>query len=162
MATIVFNHALGIERTLVNNVKSGSPANSRLVLVGLAAAGLEADSTLRRHKNLSTLLAGSSNEPTNAGYVRKTIVAADIPVVAEDDVLDRFTTTWPNQEWTAVAAAGGAWGALVVCYDPDVTGGNDTEIIPIAKLDFTVTPDGNNIIFRPDASLGWLRLRSVN
>jgi hypothetical protein len=33
---------------------------------------------------------------------------------------------------------------VVICYDPDTTGGTDADLIPLTKHDLAWTPDGNN------------------
>ncbi len=63
---------------------------------------------------------------------------------APDDTNDRFDIDIADQTWSAVAA-GTAWTDLLVCYDPDTTGGTDSAIIPLTCHDFAVTPDGSDI-----------------
>jgi len=40
---------------------------------------------------------------------------------------------------------------LLVCYDDDTTGGDDTNIIPIYAYDFVATTNGENLEARPAA-----------
>jgi hypothetical protein len=47
---------------------------------------------------------------------------------------------------TWAAATGAAVSKLVVCYDPDTTGGADTDIIPLTMFDFVHTPSGVDIV----------------
>jgi hypothetical protein len=114
-------------------------ANDALIVVVLEAAGLEADATLKDYANLALLLAGTTNEQTTMG--RKTATGVTVTVNNATDLVDvdMADITW-------VAAAGNAVGALLVCYDPDTTGGTDADIIPLSKHDFTITPDGINDI----------------
>jgi hypothetical protein len=112
--------------------------NDALILVVLEAAGLEADATLKDYDTLAALLAGSSNEQTTMG--RKTATGVTITV---DDTLNLVDVDQDDVVW--VAATGNATGALLVCYDPDTTGGTDADIIPLTKHDFTVTPDGTDV-----------------
>jgi len=141
MADFVFNIAKGAVKTYYNNVDSGSPANSRIIVVPIEATGIEADSTLKDYDTLSALLAGSSNEQTTIG--RKTLTGSDITITV-DDTNDRLDIDITDQTWTA--ATGNGLGALVVCYDPDSTGGTDADLIPLTKHDFVVTPDGTDIV----------------
>lgn len=90
------------------------------------------------YADLATLLAGASNEQTTMG--RKTAASVTVTV---DNTNDRVDIDMADITWTA--ASGNAVGALVVCYDPDTTGGTDTDLIPISKHDFVVTPNGGDI-----------------
>jgi hypothetical protein len=143
----VFNIAKGRVAEFYNRVDSGDPGTSRLTIVVLLLAGLEAEATLKDHDTLSALLAGTSDEATNTGYARKTIVAGDIISIptspSPDDANERMDLDIPDQTWTAVAAAPGAWSKLLVCYNP--TAGADNTIIPLTGHDFAVTPDTSNI-----------------
>lgn len=146
MADIVFNIAKGRVVEYAQRVDSNDPANSALVIVILKATGLEADAVLRDYDDLSTLLAAANDEATNSGYARKTLTDSDIGPFTPDDTNDRFDLDIPDQTWTAVATVGGAWGALLVCYDSDTTSGTDANIVPLTKHDFAVTPDGSDIV----------------
>lgn len=114
-------------------------ANDALVVVVLEATGLEADSALIDYDDLATLLAAASNEQTTMG--RKTVTAS--VTVTVDDANDRVDIDMPDQTWTA--ATGNPTGALLVCYDPDTTGGTDSSILLISKHDFVATPAGGDI-----------------
>lgn len=113
-------------------------ANDGLVVVVLEAAGLEADATLKDYDTLAALLAGTSNEQTTMG--RKAATGVTVTV---DDTLNLVDVDQNDILWAA--ATGNATGALLVCYDPDTTGGTDADIIPLSKHDFTVTPDGSDV-----------------
>lgn len=146
MADFVFNIAKGRVAELYNRVDTDDPANSALVIVLLATSGLESDATLKDFDTLSALVAGTTNEATNTGYARKVLTQADLAAFAADDTNDRVDIDIPDQTWNTVANDGtGAISKLVVCYDPDTTGGTDANIIPLVCLDFAVTPDGSNI-----------------
>lgn len=113
-------------------------ANDALVIVVLEAAGLEADATLKDYTTLAALLAGTTNEQTTMG--RKTASAVTISVNNTTDLVD---VDMADIVWTG--ATGNQVGALLLCYDPDTTGGTDADIIPLSKHDFTVTPDGTDV-----------------
>jgi hypothetical protein len=141
MADFVFNIAKGKVHQFVENVKLGSPANSRLKVIPIETTGIEADSTLKDYDELNALLAGTSNEQTTMG--RKTVTAANITITV-DDTNDRVDLDQADITWTA--ATGNAISALVVVYCPDgVTPGADTTFVPLTKHDFVVTPDGSDI-----------------
>lgn len=144
MADIVFNIAKGRVAELAGRVETNDPANSALVVVALKAAGLEDDATLQDYDTLGALLAASSDEATNAGYARKILTEADLAAVASDDVNNRMPVALPEIVWTAVQAAGGAWGKLLVCYDPDTTTGTDADLVPLTAHDYAITPDGSD------------------
>lgn len=115
-------------------------ANDALIIVPLEATGLEADATLKDYDDLGALLAGTTNEQTTMG--RKTVTTGIVPTVDDtNERLDIDITTDPV--W--LGATGNPLGAILICYDPDTTGGTDSTIIPLTKHDFTVTPDSSDI-----------------
>jgi len=145
MGNFVFNIAKGRVAELFNRVDGNDPANSALIVVVLATSGLESDATLLDKDTLADVLAGATNEVTNSGYARKTLTDADIAMPAPDDTNDRMDLDIADQTWTGVAAGDG-WSKLLVCYDPDTTGGTDSTVIPLTAHDFVVTPDGSDIV----------------
>ncbi|MBA2708773.1 MAG: hypothetical protein H0U59_13290 [Gemmatimonadaceae bacterium] len=147
MADFVFNIAKGRAGELYNRVDTNDPANSALIVVVLATAGLEADATLKDLDTLSAVVAGATNEVTNTGYVRKTLTDVDLGAITVDDTNDRFDYDIADQTWTSVAAGDG-WSKLLICYDGDTTAGTDANIIPLTAHDFVVTPNGSNITAR--------------
>lgn len=144
MANLVFNIALGRVAELYNRVDLNDPAASALIILVLAAAGIETDAVLKDKNDVADLVAGTTNEVTNAGYGRKTLADADIVAFAPDDVNDRVDLDIPDQTWTGVAAGDG-WSDLVVAYDNDTAAGTDANIVPLTLHDFAVTPDGSDI-----------------
>lgn len=144
MADFVFNNAKGRVTELYSRVDSNDPANSALVILVLATAGLETDAVLMDLDTVTALVAGTTNEVTNSGYARKVLTDADLAAWAPDDTNNRVDLDIPDQTWTAVAAGDG-WSKLVVAYDNDTTGGTDANIVPLTAHDFVVTPDGSDI-----------------
>ena len=144
MANQVFNIALGRVAELYNRVDLNDPANSALIIVILATAGIETDAVLKDKNDLADVLVGTTNEVTNTGYARKTLTDVDIVAFAPDDTNDRVDLDIPDPTWTAVAA-GDAWNDLLVCSDNDTTLGTDANIVPLTMHDFVVTPDGSDI-----------------
>lgn len=144
MGDFVFNIAKGRAAELYNRVDLNDPANAVLVLVVLATAGIETDAVLKDKDDLAAVVAGTTNEVTNTGYARKVLTDADLVAFAPDDVNDRVDLDIPDQTWTAVLAGDG-FNDLLVCYDPDSTGGTDSAIVPLTHHDFVVTPDGSDI-----------------
>lgn len=144
MANQIFNNALGRVAELYRRVDINDPANSALVIVILATAGIESDAVLKDKDTLADLVSGTTNEVTNTGYARKVLTDADIVAFAPDDTNDRVDLDIPDQTWTGVAAGDG-WQDFVVCYDNDTTAGTDANIEPLTLHDFVVTPDGSDI-----------------
>lgn len=134
MASITFNVACG----KVGYYAGLPAANDALIVVPIETAGIVSDAVMRDYADLSTLLAGASNEQTTMG--RKTLASVSVTV---DNTNDRVACDAADVTWTG--ATGNAIGALVVCYDPDTTGGTDADLIPLTKHDFAVTPDGTDI-----------------
>lgn len=148
MSDFVFNIAKGRAAAYVQNVKDGSPANSRLNVIPLETTGLEADAALKDHNDLAALLAGTSNEQTTMG--RKTVIAADITLTV-DDTNERLDIDMADIVWAG--ATGNAISALVVVYCPDgVTPGADSTFIPLTNHAFVVTPDGSNVTAQVNAA----------
>jgi hypothetical protein len=142
MANIVFNIAKGRVVEYYNRVKSNDPANSAIILVPIETSGLEADATLIDVDTLAALIAGTTNEQTTMG--RKTLTDADLAALpAPDDGNDRYDVSLPTVTWTG--ATGNAISKIAVCYDPDTTGGTDSNIVPLTMFDFAQTPSGADI-----------------
>jgi len=151
MADFVFNIAKGRVAEFYNRVDGNDPANSALVVVVLATAGLEADALLIDYDTLALLLAGASAEVTNVGYARIELTDADLAAMAPDDVNNRMDLDVPDQTWVGVAAGDG-WSKLLICYDNDTTGGTDANVVPLCAYDFVVVPDGSNITAQINAA----------
>lgn len=157
MADGVFNVAKGRGAEMHYRVDNNDPANSVLVVVMLAAAGLVSDATLRDYSTLAAILAGTSDEATNTGYGRKVLTDADIGGLTIDNTNDRVDADIPDQVWATVANDGtGPIGKLLVCYDNDSTSGTDASIIPVTFQDFVVTPNGGAITAQINAA-GYFR-----
>lgn len=114
-------------------------ANDALIVVPIEATGLEGDDVLNNHDDLAALLAAANNEQTTMG--RKTVTAVNVTVDDTNNWVDVDIPTDPV--W--VGATGNAVGKLVICYDPDTTGGTDSSLIPLTYHNFAVTPDGTDI-----------------
>jgi hypothetical protein len=144
MADQIFNIALGRIAEFYVRVDGNDPANSAFIILILATAGIESDATLKDVDTVTALVAGTTNEVTNAGYARKTLTDADIVAFAPDDTNNRVDLDIPDQTWTGVAAGDG-WNDFVVAYDSDTTAGTDANVVPCTQHDFVVTPDGSDI-----------------
>lgn len=131
---------------------AGLPAtNDALIVVLLKATGLEADGTLVDHDDLAALLAAANDEADATNYARKTVTAS--VTVTVDDTNNRVDIDLPDQVWTNLGGAtNNSIAKLLVCYDPDTTGGTDSSIIPLTHHDFAVTTDGSTVTAQINAA----------
>lgn len=134
MADGVFNIAKG----RVAYYSTLPASDDALIVVPIETSGLEADDTLNNYDTLSALLAATNNEQSTMG--RKTITTVSVTV---NDTTNLVDVDFADPVWSA--ATGNAVSKLLVCYDPDTTGGDDTTVIPLTHHDFVVTPDGTDI-----------------
>lgn len=137
MANLVMNIALG---KLAHYASLAGTGNAALVVIPLENTGLEADSALRDHDTVATLLAASTNEQLTIG---RKVITSGVTVVV-DDVNNRVDLDFPDITWTA--ATGNQLGALLVAFDPDTTTSTDATRIPVSKHDFVTTPDGTDLV----------------
>lgn len=139
MANQVFNVAKG----RAGYYSSLPAANDALVIVLLKSSGIEADDTLNNHDTLATILAAANDEADFTNYARKTLTSATLTV---DDTNNRLDVDIADQTWTSAGgAANNTLAKLLICYDPDTTGGSDSDIIPLTHHDFSATTDGNDL-----------------
>ncbi|MEV4806778.1 hypothetical protein AB0K18_42860 [Nonomuraea sp. NPDC049421] len=151
MADFEFNIAKGRSVELYRRVRLGDPATSALVVVALAEADIESDDVLKDKTTLAEVLSGDTSEATNSGYARKVLGASDLGDATPDFVNDRVDIDVPDQTWLNVQAAGGAWSKVLLCYRP-ATGSPDSDIVPMTAHDFSITPDGSNVVLQIDPS----------
>lgn len=157
MANFMYNISLMRAGEFFNRVDQNDPANSAIIIMLLAASGVESDATLKDKDTFADVVSGATNEATNTGYARKVLTDADIAAFAPDDANDRVDLDIADQTWTGLANDGtGAVGDFVSGYDSDTTGGTDSNIVPISQHDFAVTPDGSDVTAQI-ASAGLLR-----
>lgn len=145
----LFNISRGRAVEYHERVRLNDPTNAALILVVLAAAGLESDDVLRDYDTLGAILASTNAEPGQAQYGRKTLTDAVLTAPTIDDTNDKVSLTIPSQTWTSVVA-GDSWAKVLTCIDLDTTAGTDANIIPIAFQDMLVNgayviPNGSNI-----------------
>lgn len=143
MADFTFNIAKG----KVAFYASLPVTNDGLVVIPIEATGIESDATMKDYDTVAAILAASTNEQTTMGRKAATSVTATV-----DDTHDVVDVDMDDIVWTA--ASGNALSALLVAYDPDTTGGTDSDLVPLAKLDFSVTPSGGDITAQVAASDG--------
>jgi len=120
MAVTIMN----VSRGMWGYYASLPAANDAILAVPLESSGLEGTSTLQDYDTLSALLAGASNEQTT--MARKVVTGVTYSL---DDSGNKRVFDFDDVEWTS--ASGSGVGGLLICYDPDTTGGSDSDIIPM-------------------------------
>jgi hypothetical protein len=143
MADFVMNIAKGRVAEFYNRVDTNDPAASALIIVPVDV-GVTTDATIKDFDTLAAILAGGVTERTTGGWNRKTLTDADIVAFAADDTNDRVDLDIADQTWTAVSA--GAVTDLIICYDNDTAAGTDANLIPLTQHDFTINPDGSDVV----------------
>ena len=156
MADGVFNIAKGRVIELHNRVDTNDPTNSGLVVVLCKVS--EADATLEDYDDLNALLGSAGNtEADFTNYARKVLTDSDITAATPDDTNNWQQCDIPDQTWSS---AGGTLDntltKVIICYDNDTTGGNDTNLIPLTHHDFTPTTNGNDLVLQIDSN-GYFR-----
>lgn len=146
MAAVVPNIAKGRVASL-----AALPAtNDAIIAVPIKTSGLPTDEQFRDLDHLTAILAVGTENTT---MTRKTLTSVTVTV---DDSANETRVDADDVSWTAgqMASGGGAVSKLVLCYDPDTTGGTDSDLIPLVALDMVVTPDGNAFTYQFAAN-GW-------
>lgn len=144
MADFAFNIAKGRIVELYSRVKNNDPANSALILVPCSASDTEANA--QDADTLTAALATAINEQTSGGWVRKTLTDAELAAVpGPDDTANTNSAPLPQVTWTTPSAGNNVTG-LLVCYDPDTTSGNDSNILPLTHHTWAVTANGADIV----------------
>lgn len=141
MASKTFNVAKGSLRYY-----AGLPGTNDAFLV-IPCSAFETDATLVDRATMSTVLSNGTTEQTTLG--RKTVTSVTI---TQNDTSDTVKISIADQTWTA--ASGTAVVGVIIAYDPDTTGGTDSSVVPLLKLDGALTPDGNDASTVFDATNG--------
>lgn len=140
MADKIFNVSKGLWRYYL----SLPAANDALYVVLIKAAGLVSDATMIDYDTLADVLAGASDEADFTGYSRPVITSGI--TITVDDANDRVDGDIVDEDWDpAGGASNNSLGKMLLCYDPDTTGGNDSTVIPISFHDFVTTTDGTKL-----------------
>lgn len=151
MGDFVFNIAKGRVAELVNRVDSNDPTNSALVIVAINTTAT--DATLRDLDTLAAVLADADTaEVANTGYARKVLTDADVSALTPDDTNDRMDIDLADFDWGAITDDDVDWTDILICYDPDTTGGTDSNIIPLTCHDYEITIDGSSLVTEINAA----------
>lgn len=151
MADGVFNIAKGKVNAYQERVANNDPANSAIVIILLKV--VEADATLKAYDTLAAILAAVNTEADFTNYNRIVLTDADLSAPIPDDVNNWQNADIPDQVY--VSAGGAVDNSLVkviVCYDPDSTGGTDADLIPLTYHDYVVTTSGVDLNLNVAAS----------
>jgi hypothetical protein len=151
VADFVFNIAKGKVAEHAARVLAGDPADAALLVVPVAATGIETDAVLKDMNTLAAVFAGATNEATAGGWNRKTLDETSGITVTVDDSGDRVDVDISDQTWDEVAT-GNNVGAVIVAYTPDSTVSDDTTVIPLTKHDFAISTDGSDVTLQIDPS----------
>lgn len=115
-------------------------ANDAIIAIPLRSTGIVAASTMRDYDTVADVLAGATDEQTEMG--RKTCSGVTATV---DDSGDFVLCDFNDITWTA--ATGPNTAALLLAYDPDTTGGSDSDLVPLLCLDMPATPGGGDLSY---------------
>lgn len=146
MANKVTNIGLGRFAAYHDNVVNNTPTNSALVVVLLKAS--QADDALVDYTDLSSLLANAGNtEADFTNYARIVLTDAQLSASTINNTSNSVASIIPDQ---TITSAGGTLDntltKVVVCYDPDSTGGTDADLVPVFVGDFAVTTTGADLV----------------
>jgi hypothetical protein len=144
VATLTFNIAKGRVAELHNRVKVGDPAAARLYVIPISR-GAVTDAQLVDADDFAAIVTLGVTERTTNGWNRKTLAAADLSVINNDDTNDRMALDSGDFTWTGVALAGGAITDLVICY-ASVGSPTNAQLLPMTNHDFAITPDGSDVV----------------
>jgi hypothetical protein len=151
MTDFVFNVALGRIAELVNRVENNDPANAALVVVVINTTAT--DATLKDLDTLAAVIANANTvEAANTGYARIVLDQDDTAALSPDDANDRMDIDLADFAFGAITDDDVDWTDILICYDPDTTGGDDSAIIPLTCHDFAVTIDGTSITAQLNAA----------
>lgn len=154
MANYTFGQAgLGRIGEYVNRVLGNDPANSALVVIPVSQSG-----TAEQAEGLTTFAAVEADanfaEQTHASWGRKTITDTGQGLAWNWDATNnRREADFNDLVWAAPVTGNNTTG-IIVCYDPDTTTGDDTNLIPLVHLDMAVTANGQQVTYQVNAE-GW-------
>jgi hypothetical protein len=141
---------LGRVGEYVNRVLGNDPANSALIAIPMSQSG-----TAEQAEALTTFAAVEADanfaEQAAGSWGRKTLdETGDGLAWAWDATNNRNEADANDLVWTAPATGANTTG-LVICYDPDSTGGADSALIPLIHLDMAVTANDQQVTFQFNA-----------
>ena len=142
MADVVFNAAKGKLAYYAD-----LPATDDALIAVLLQSGGQADNVLIDNDTLADVLANNA-EADFTNYSRQVLTNVSVTV---DDLTNTVSLDADDITWaTAGGATNNTLAKLLICYDPDTTGGDDSEIIPLTAHDVGLTTDGATIVITLD------------
>lgn len=143
--SFVFNVSKGKVAEYAHRVDSQDPSTSRLVVVAINSTATEA--TLKDLDTLALVIADVNTvEVANTGYARLVLDNTAVTAVAPDDTNDWQEADADDFDFGVIDGDDVNWTHLLVCYDADVGGGTDADIVPMTCHDFARVPDGSQIL----------------
>lgn len=140
MANHAFNIVKGRAIELVNRVKVGDPAASRLYAIPLSTSVAQA--TAEDVDDFAALITAGAVEITTNGWARITIAAADITAIAPDDTNNRNDADFIDLAFGSPTA--GTTSGIVICY-ASVASPTNAQLMPISHHDWVITGDGSAV-----------------
>jgi hypothetical protein len=98
------------------------------------------------------VIALAINEATFTGYARVTATGVTVTV---DDTNNRVDVDVADPSWNPTTAE--ALTRILLCYDPDTTGGTDADLVPVFVDDFALTTATNGTLSYIVAASGFGR-----
>jgi hypothetical protein len=149
MANYVFGVALGRVGGYVADVLAGG--NDAIIWIPMATSG-----TAEQAEGLTTFAAveadANFSEQTAGGWSRIThdetgdSLAYAFDTANNRGEADSVDLVWPSPSTNTTG--------LIACYDPDTTGGSDSDLVPLVHLDMVVTGNSQQVTFQFNAE-GW-------
>jgi hypothetical protein len=140
---IIFNQAKG------RLARYADLPNANDALIAVLFSTAQAEGTLQDYDTLTAVKA-SNTEATFTGYSRQTLTGVTVTV---DDTGNTVSVDCNDPQWSPTSAQ--SLTKILICYDPDTTGGTDTDIIPLFADDFVVTTPTSGTVTYNVASGGF-------
>jgi Na+/serine symporter len=137
-----FNIALGKIAEYAARVNANDPTNSALIIVPVDVGAI-GDAVLKDVDTLAAVVSAGVTIREVTGWTRKELNQGSSITITVTDGSDVVDVDFPDPVWTAVTA--GVVTDLILCYDSDTTAGTDTNLIPLTKHTFPITPDGSDV-----------------
>lgn len=143
---------------LIPNIAKGKFARYAMLpetndaILWVVFSGSETDDNVRDADTLAALIALALDEATFTGYSRQTATGVTVTV---DDTNNRTDVDAADPVWSPTTAE--AVTRIAAVYDPDTTGGTDSDIVPLFVDDFALTTATSGTLTYQVASGGFAR-----
>ena len=150
MADFIFLAAAGAWRAYLDRAANNDDPNA--VVVAMLMEAVETDAALNDRTDFANILAqGGNTESAASGYARITLDDTQITPQAPDAANNRVTYDIDDIVFAALVSGNNAV-KLILGIDFDSTGGTDANIIPIAAIDVSISPDPNPVTIAIDSA----------